>query len=40
MATLIGSEISIDDVAKARKLTGAEVLSGLGTLFHRVYYAT
>jgi alanine racemase len=40
MATLIGPEISIDEIAAARKLTGAEVLSGLGNRFHRIYYAT
>jgi alanine racemase len=40
MATLIGSAISIDDVAEAMKSTGREVLSGLGSRFHRIYYAT
>jgi alanine racemase len=40
MATLIGSAISIDDVAKATKSTGREVLSALGSRFHRIYYAT
>jgi alanine racemase len=40
MATLIGSEITIDEVAAARDMTGAEVLSGLGNRFHRIYYAT
>ena len=40
MATLIGSAISIDDVAEATKSTGREVLSGLGSRFHRIYYAT
>ncbi len=40
MATLIGSSISIDEVAEATKSTGREVLSGLGSRFHRVYYAT
>ena len=40
MATLIGSTISIDDVAEATKSTGREVLSGLGSRFHRIYYAT
>jgi alanine racemase len=39
MATLIGSEISIDDVATATKSTGREVLSSLGGRFHRIYYA-
>jgi alanine racemase len=40
MATLIGSAMSIDDVAEATKSTGREVLSGLGSRFHRIYYAT
>ena len=40
MATLIGSAISIDDLAEATKSTGREVLSGLGSRFHRIYYAT
>jgi alanine racemase len=40
MATLIGPTISIDDVADATKSTGREVLSGLGSRFHRIYYAT
>lgn len=40
MATLIGSAISIDDVAEATKSTSREVLSGLGNRFHRIYYAT
>jgi alanine racemase len=40
MATLIGPTISIDDVADASKSTGREVLSGLGSRFHRNYYAT
>ena len=39
MATLIGSEIGIDEVAEATKSTGQEVLSGLGGRFHRIYYA-
>ena len=40
MATLIGSAISVDDVAEATKSTSREVLSGLGSRFHRIYYAT
>jgi alanine racemase len=39
MVTLIGGEISIDDVAAATKSTGREVLSHLGSRFHRNYYA-
>jgi alanine racemase len=39
MATLIGAELPIDDLAAAAKLTGREVLSQLGHRFHRVYYA-
>ena len=37
---LIGSEMSVDEVADATKSTGREVLSGLGSRFHRIYYAT
>ena len=40
MATLIGPTISIDDLAEATKSTGREMLSGLGSRFHRIYYAT
>jgi alanine racemase len=40
MATLIGSAMDIDEVAAATNSTGAEVLSGLGGRFHRIYYAT
>jgi len=40
MATLIGSAIGIDQVAESTNSTGAEVLSGLGGRFHRIYYAT
>ena len=39
MVTLIGGEIGIDDLAAATKSTGREVLSHLGSRFHRVYYA-
>jgi alanine racemase len=40
MVTLIGPEISIDDLAMASKSTGREVLSHLGRRFHRVYSVT
>lgn len=40
MATLIGPEISIDDLAVAGKSTGREVLTHLGRRFHRVYHVT
>jgi alanine racemase len=40
MVTLIGSLMSIDEVAEATKSTGREVLTGLGSGFHRIYYAT
>ena len=40
MVTLIGSAISIDDVAEGMQSTGQEVLGGLGSRFHRIYYAT
>jgi alanine racemase len=40
MVTLIGGEIGIDDVAAASRSTGREVLSHLGSRFHRIYYAT
>ena len=39
MVTLIGGEIGIDDIAAATKSTGGEVLSHLGSRFHRIYYA-
>jgi alanine racemase len=39
MATLIGSEIDIDEFAAAAKSTGSEVLSHLGSRFHRIYCA-
>jgi alanine racemase len=38
MATLIGAEIGVDDLAAAVKSTGREVLTRLGHRFHRVYY--
>jgi alanine racemase len=37
--TLIGPEISIDDLAAVSKSTSREVLSHLGCRFHRMYYA-
>jgi alanine racemase len=39
MVTFIGPEIGIDEFASAAKSTGREVLSRLGSLFHRIYYA-
>jgi alanine racemase len=39
MVTLIGGELSVDDLAAAAKLTADEVLSNLGHRFHRIYYA-
>jgi len=40
MATLVGAEISIDDLAAASKSTGRDLLIHLGRRFHRIYYAT
>ena len=40
MATLIGSTMTIDEVADATQSTGREVLTALGSRFHRIYYAT
>jgi alanine racemase len=40
MATLIGSTMTIDEVAAATRSTGQEVLTALGSRFHRIYYAT
>jgi alanine racemase len=40
MATLIGDDIAIDDLAAASGSMGREILSGLGRRVHRVYYAT
>jgi alanine racemase len=40
MATLIGSAIGVDEVASATNSTGPELLSGLGSRFHRIYHAT
>jgi alanine racemase len=39
MVTLIGGQIGIDEVAAAISSTGREVLSKLGSRFHRIYYA-
>jgi alanine racemase len=39
MVTLIGPEIDIDRFAAAVKSTGRQVLSHLGSRFHRIYYA-
>ena len=39
MVTLIGAQVGIDDLAAATKAPAAEVLSGLGHRFHRIYYA-
>jgi alanine racemase len=40
MATLIGSTLTIDEVAEATGSTSREVLTALGSRFHRIYYAT
>jgi len=40
MATLIGPDITIDDLAAASKSTSREVLSHLGHRFHRIYHVT
>jgi alanine racemase len=39
IATLIGDEISVDDVANAAGTIGYEVLTSLGRRYHRVYRA-
>jgi alanine racemase len=39
MVALIGSSMTVDEVAEATKSTGREVLTSLGSGFHRVYYA-
>jgi alanine racemase len=39
MVTLIDGAIGIDEVAAAIRSTGREVLSQLGSRFHRIYYA-
>jgi len=40
LVTLVGPQISIDDLAAASKSTGRELLVHLGRRFHRIYYAT
>ena len=40
MATLVAPTITIDEVAEATRSTGREVLTALGSRFHRIYYAT
>jgi alanine racemase len=40
MVTLVGPEISIDDLAAASKSTSRELLSHLGRRFHRIYHVT
>ena len=40
MATLVAPTITIDEVAEATRSTGQEVLTALGSRFHRIYYAT
>jgi len=39
MVTLIGPEVDIDEFAISAKSSGREVLSHLGSRFHRIYYA-
>jgi alanine racemase len=39
MATLIGSTLTIDQVAESTRSTGSEVLTALGSRFHLIYYA-
>jgi alanine racemase len=39
LATLIGNEITVDDLAKAAGTIGYEVLTSLGRRYHRVYRA-
>jgi alanine racemase len=39
LATLIGDEITVDDVARTAGTIGYEVLTGLGRRYHRVYRA-
>jgi alanine racemase len=40
MVTLIGDEISIDELVAAAKSSGGEVLCNLGRHFHRIYHAS
>jgi alanine racemase len=37
LATLIGNEISVDEVASVAGTIGYEVLTSLGQRYHRVY---
>jgi alanine racemase len=37
LATLIGDEISVDDLATAAGTIGYEVLTRLGRRYHRIY---
>jgi len=39
MATLIGGNIGVDDLAAAAQIGGRELLSNLGHRFHRIYHA-
>jgi alanine racemase len=39
LATLIGAQIGVDEIAAATKSSGREVLGSLGGRFHRVYHA-
>jgi len=40
MVTLVGPEISIDDLAAASTSTSREIISHLGHRFHRIYHVT
>jgi len=40
MVTLIGPEISVDDLAAASKSSSREIISHLGHRFHRIYHVT
>ena len=40
LVTLIGDEMTVDDLAKAAGTIGYEVLTGLGRRYHRVYRAS
>jgi alanine racemase len=39
MVTIIGAGLGIDDLAAGAKMSGRDALIGLGSRFHRVYYA-
>jgi alanine racemase len=39
MVTVIGGDMGLDDVAATTRSIGREVLSHLGSRFHRIYYA-